>query len=108
MSATTESGTPPRSPRWPSGTRNCCSICRSLRALSSSWTRIGTWRSPASNFADAGHDQRNRAQAVFVEEPEADVGNVFQFLADLEFELPLGNLAIGLRRVIDDQRGAPH
>jgi len=24
MSATTESGTPPRSPRWPSGTRNCC------------------------------------------------------------------------------------
>ena len=57
---------------------------------------------------DAGHDQRNRAQAVFVEEPEADVRNVFQFLADLEFELALGDLAIALRRVIDDQRGAAH
>ena len=55
---------------------------------------------------DAGHDQRDRAQAVFVEEPEADIGNVFEFVADLEFELALGDLAIGLRRVVDDQRGA--
>src|SRR6185295_17045358 len=55
---------------------------------------------------DPGYDQRNRAQAVFVEEPEADVRNIFQFLTDLELELPLGDLAIGLRRVIDDQRGA--
>ncbi len=57
---------------------------------------------------DPGHDKRNRAQAVLVEEPEADVRNVFQFLADLELELPLRDLAIGLRRVIDNQRGAAH
>ena len=29
-------------------------ICRSPRAASSSWTRIGTSRSPASNLASAG------------------------------------------------------
>ncbi len=59
---------------------------------------------------DAGHDQRNRAQAVFVEEPEPDVRNVFQLLADIELEQALGVLAVAvlLRRVVDDQRGAPH
>ena len=45
---------------------------------------------------DAGHDQRDRAQAVLVEEPEADVRDVVQLLADLELELALGDLAIGL------------
>ena len=29
---------------------------------------------------DAGDDQRDRAQAVFVEEPEPDIGDVFEFL----------------------------
>ena len=56
----------------------------------------------------AGDHQRDRAQAVFVEEPEPDIRNVLEFLADLEFELALGDVAAGLRRVIDDQRGAAH
>ena len=38
---------------------------------------------------DAGHHQRNRAQAVLVEEPEPDVRNVLEFLADIEFEQAL-------------------
>src|SRR6266850_1061488 len=157
MSATTDSGTPPRSPRCPKGTRNCSSNCRSPRAPSSSCTRIGTCRSPASNFAsagptspmvatrmvcdrlsvdtpslaarsargwirssgrssdvaddvavDAGDHERDRAQAVFVEEPVADVRHALEVVADLEFELALGDGAFGLRRVIDDQRGAAH
>ena len=33
-------------------------------------------------LSTAGHDQRDRAQAVFVEEPEADIRNVFELLAD--------------------------
>ncbi len=154
------------------------SICRSPRALSSSWTRIGTRRSPASNLASAGPTSPmvatrmvcdrlsvetpsraassargsdaqfgpvergfrdhvgDRSESRFIcvasslatlltmllstpvttseiarrpfssEEPEADVGNVLQLLADLEFELALGDIAVGLRRVVDDQRGA--
>src|SRR5207248_244277 len=56
----------------------------------------------------AGDDQRDRAQAVFVEKPEADIGNVLELVADLKLELALGDLATGLRRVIDDQRGAAY
>ncbi len=54
------------------------------------------------------HHQRDGAQAVFVEEPVADVRDVLEFLADLQLELALGDLALGLRRVVDDQRGAAH
>ena len=59
-------------------------------------------------MADFGtrDDQRERAQAVVVEEPVADVGNVLEVLADLELELALGDVAVALRRVVDDQRGA--
>src|SRR4029077_789543 len=57
---------------------------------------------------DAGDDQRDRTQAVFVEEPEADIGDVLEFLADGKLKLALGDLALGLRRVVDDQRGAAH
>src|SRR5438552_535876 len=79
MSATTDSGTPPFSPCWPSGTRNCSSVRR-----------------------------LPRAQAVFVEEPVADIGDLLEFVADGSFELALGDAARALRRVIDDQRGAAY
>ena len=45
---------------------------------------------------------RNRAQAVFVEEPEPYVGNIFEFLADIELQqaLRVGAITLALRRVV--------
>ena len=57
---------------------------------------------------DAGDHQRDRAQAVFVEEPEPDIGDVFEVLGDRKLKLALRDAALGLRRVVDDQRGAAH
>src|SRR6266568_3257678 len=46
------------------------------------------------------------ALAVLVQEPEADVGDVLQLLTDREFQLALSDVAVVLRRVVDDQGGA--
>ncbi len=56
MSATTESGTPPCRRARRAAPATVRATCRSPRAASSSCTRIGTRRSPASNFASAGPD----------------------------------------------------
>ena len=167
MSATTDSGTPPFSPRRPSGTRNCSSICkiaargvleldpdrhqpvagvefRQRRAdvadggdadgLRQAFggdaepggeigprldaqlgpvergfrDHVGDQRNPlhlrrqfAGDVADdvavgAGDHQRNRAQAVLVEEPVADIGNVLELAADLELELALGDARVAV------------
>ncbi len=53
----------------------------------------------------AGDDARNRALAVLVEEPVADIGNVGEVAADRLLELRLGDGAVLLRHVVDDQRG---
>ena len=49
---------------------------------------------------DPGYHQRDGAQAVFVEEPEPDVGDVFEVLADFEFEFALDLLLDGFERLL--------
>ena len=81
--------------------------------LASSLNPLHLGRELARDIVDdvavaACDDQRDRAIALVVEEPEADVGDVVELLADRVLEVALRELALGLRRVVDDQRGAPH
>jgi len=66
------------------------------------------WRTLETMFAvDAGHHQRDRAQAVLVEEPER-MSARSPVPARSRVRAGAGDLAGGLRRVVDDQRGAAH
>src|SRR6476646_2194537 len=95
MSARATSGTPP--PRC-DGMRICSRTCRSARAFSSSRTRMGLVRSPASKLASAGPTSPMVATRI-VDELIADVRDVREVATDRLFQLLLRERSLRFRHV---------